>query len=113
MTPTPIVFDFIQPINKRARARRTDPATSHDAAKRVELGKAARQRKMIYLSLKCYGPQTVKELVTKPMPLWGIDASAHEIGKRIGEIEGIAPTGEVRNGSRVWAICSAIDAIAQ
>ena len=98
MTPTPIIFDFIQPINKRARSRRTDPSTSHDAAKRIELGKAAQQRQMIFNAIKISGRLTVHELAEF------IPYSAHEIGKRIGEIEGIAPTGEVRNGSRVWGL---------
>ena len=98
MTPTPIVLDWIQPINKLAHARKHDPQVSHDAAKRVELGKAAQQRQMIFNAIKISGRLTVHELAEF------IPYSAHEIGKRIGEIEGIAPTGEVRNGSRVWGI---------
>ena len=104
ITHSPIVFDDLRPAPSKARARRTDCRESHDAAKRVELGKAERQRRQIYLSLKNYGPQTVKELVSRPTYLWGINATAHEIGKRINEVEGIAPTGESRNGSRVWAV---------
>jgi hypothetical protein len=98
MEPVKIYVDWIQPINKRARARKHDPQVSHDAAKRVELGKAQLQRSCIYDALKKCGPLTVKQLE------FFAGFKAHEIGKRIGEIEGIAPTGEVRNGSRVWGL---------
>ena len=105
MRPTPIIFDFIQPINKRARSRKTDPGTSHDAAKRVELGKAERQRKLIYDTLQRRGQMTCEELGRIVYDFMGDGLIGKvDIGKRIGEIEGIAPTGEVRNGSRVWGL---------
>jgi hypothetical protein len=107
MTPTPIIFDFIQPINRKARARRTDPATSHDAAKRVELGKAEQQRQFIKHYLEVRGPQTVHELASYS------EWTAHELGKRVGEISTIQPTGQTRQGSRVWALCNATAAPAQ
>jgi hypothetical protein len=107
MTPTPIIFDWIQPINRKAHARRTDPSTSHDAAKRVELGKTDMQRAAIKGLLLTGKRLTVKEMAHY-LP-W----SAYELGKRVDEVDGAIPTGEVRNGSRVWALCSVIDAIAQ
>ena len=105
MTPTPIVFDFIQPINKRARSRRTDPSTSYDAAKRVELGKADQRRRDIYLALEINGPMTFKELAV----CTGIEQ--HEVSRRLSEIDGIMPTGQTRQGSRVLAICNATAAV--
>jgi hypothetical protein len=107
MTPTPIIFDWIQPINRKARARRTDPSTSHDAAKRVELGKTDMQRAAIKGLLLTGRRLTVKEMAHYlPWP-------AHELGKRIDEVAGAMPTGEERDGARVWTLCNAIDAIAQ
>ena len=98
MTPTPIVLDWIQPINRKARARRTDPITSHDAAKRVELGKTDMQRAAIKGLLLTGKQLTVNEMARYlPWP-------AHELGKRVDEVDGAIPTGEVRNGSRVWGI---------
>jgi hypothetical protein len=94
-----IIFTDLQPKARKARARRTDCVESHDAAKRVELGKAEQQRQWIYRMLKTWGPRTVPDLASFQFR-W----STHELGKRIGEIEGIAPTGESRNGSRVWGI---------
>lgn len=93
---SPIIFDDLRPAPSKARARRTDCRESHYAAKRVELGKAERQRRAIKAELVM--PKTVKELSF--LLAW----PAHELGKRITEVEGIAPTGESRNGSRVWGI---------
>ena len=98
MTPTPIIFDWIQPINKRARARKHDPQTSHYAAKRVELGKADQRRRDIYLALEINGPMTFKEIAG----CTGI--TEHEVSRRLSEIEGIMPTGQTRQGSRVWGL---------
>jgi hypothetical protein len=98
MTPTPIVIDYIALAPAKARARRTDPQTSHDAAKRVELGKADQQRASIIDCITKWGGSTVKEI--GDFYNW----PAHELGKRIGEIKGIAPTGEQRNGFRVWGL---------
>lgn len=92
-----ITFDWIQPIRK-ASARKYDPQTSHDAAKKIELGKADQQRQAIFDLLKTRGPMTVR-MMEEHLP-W----TAHELGKRVGEIVNIAPTGEVRDGMRVWAI---------
>lgn len=99
---SPIIFTDLQPAPRKARARRTDCVESHNAAKRVELGKAERQRQWIRRVLAFCGPLTVPELAKRepPTPPW----LAHELGKRINEVEGIAPTGESRNGSRVWAL---------
>jgi hypothetical protein len=98
MKDVKIYFDWIQPINKRARARKTDPGTSHDAAKRVELGKAELQRFRIASAL-ALKPMTYQEVAEF------LGESKYEIGKRICELgEGFAPTGEIRKGSRVWGM---------
>ena len=99
MKDVKIYFDWIQPINKRARARKHDPQTSHDAAKRVELGKAEQQRQWIYQIKHGGRVRYITELASLQFR-W----ATYELGKRIGEIEGIMPTGEVRNGSRVWGL---------
>ena len=98
ITHSPIILDDLRPAPSKARARRTDPSVSHDAAKRVELGKAERQRQAIYTCLLNRGPMTVPEIADNFF--W----SAHELGKRMTEISEIACTGESRNGSRVWAV---------
>ena len=96
---SPIVFDDLRPAPSKARARKSDPQVSHDAAKRVELGKAAQQRLFIAETLAEFGGMTVPELAISSGQ-W----SDHELGKRIGECFGLAPIGESRNGSRVWAV---------
>jgi hypothetical protein len=98
MTPTPIVIDYIALTPAKARARRLDPQTSHDAARRVELGKAAEQRAYILLAIKQHGGLTVDQIAC-----YG-SYPKHELLKRVGEIAGIAPTGEKRNGFRVWGL---------
>jgi phage FluMu protein gp41 len=95
---TAIVFDYIIPIRRKAVARKSDPQVSHDAAKRAELGKAEMQRRSIYVVLKINGPQTVRQIAG------AIGYTVHDVGRRIVEIEGIAPNGEKRDGSRVWAV---------
>lgn len=95
---SPIVFTDLRPAPAKARARKSDPQVSHDAAKRVELGKAEQQRTGILDALQKCGPKTVKEL-----EYW-TGYKAHEIGKRIGEVRGIAPTGDKRGGMRVWGL---------
>jgi DNA-binding transcriptional ArsR family regulator len=106
MRPTPIIFDYLIPVNRKARARRTDAQTSHDAAELVELGLADQRRRDIYSALELEGPMTFKEIAG----CTGIEQ--HEVSRRLSEIEGIMPTGQTRQGSRVWALCSVIDAIA-
>jgi hypothetical protein len=99
MNHSPIIFTDLQPAPRKARARRTDPVESHDAAKRVESsGICERQRQAIYDTLQQHGPQTVKELAMRFF--WSKEA----LGKRVFEIRGIATTGESRDGSRVWGI---------
>jgi hypothetical protein len=102
---SPIIFTDLQPAPRKARARRTEPAESHDAANRVERsGKTEKQRFMIYGALKVFGPQTCREIATTLRKHFATYAEPHEVGKRINEVEGIAPTGESRNGARVWAL---------
>jgi hypothetical protein len=96
---TAIVFDYIIPIRRKAVARKSDPQVSHDAAKRVELGKAQLQRQFIYWTLEEFGGMTVTELAISSGE-W----SDYELGKRIGEVQGIATTGEKRGGMRVWGL---------
>ncbi|MDE2098928.1 MAG: hypothetical protein KGL39_16865 [Patescibacteria group bacterium] len=97
MKEVPIIFDDIR-IVTTARARKFDPQTSHDAAEKIELGKAQQQRKAIYELVTERGPMTVRQM-EEHLP-W----QAHELGKRVGEINGLACTGEVRDGMRVWSI---------
>jgi hypothetical protein len=94
---TPIVMDWIQPIRRKATARKHDPQVSHDAAAFVELGKAVRQRCRIASAL-ALKPMTVAEMADF------LGEPAHELGKRVGEIFGVEPTGEVRGGMRVWRL---------
>lgn len=98
MTPTPILIDYIAPAPAKARARKTDPQTSYDAAKHVEIGKASEQRAYILLSIKQHGGLTIEQI-----SCYGSHPK-HELLKRVNEIAGIAPTGEKRNGFRVWGL---------
>lgn len=99
ITHSPIIFTDLRPAPAKARARRTDPQVSHNAAKRVEeSGVCEIQRLAIYDILQRHGPQTVKEMATRLA--WTKD----ELGKRVDSVRGIAPNGESRNGSRVWAM---------
>jgi hypothetical protein len=99
---TKIVVDYITPIRRKAVARKSDPQVSHDAAKRAELGKAEMQRVWIKQTLMFHGDGlTVPELArVAPYPDW----TGHALGKRIGECSTLMPTGEVRDGSRVWGV---------
>jgi predicted HTH transcriptional regulator len=98
MIDVPIYIDYIALAPAKARARKTDPSTSHDAAASVTLDTMNEQHAAIYSLLKINGPSTVKEL-TKWLCL-----NSHQIGRRIGEIRGIQPTGEVRGKCRVWGL---------
>jgi hypothetical protein len=96
---SPIIFTDLQPAPRKARARRTDPVESHDAAKRIESsGICERQRQAIYDTLQQHGPQTVKELAMRFF--WSKEA----LGKRVLEVGNIALTGKTRDGSREWAV---------
>ena len=98
ITHSPIIFTDLRPAPAKARARRTDPQVSHDAAKRVEAsGICERQRQAIYDCLKTHGPQTIEEIAMHFF--WSKEA----LGKRILQVEGIACTGKSRKG-REWSI---------
>lgn len=100
-THCPIVVDYIVPVSK-PRARKTDPQTSHDAADSVSEKVCGVQRAHIYLLIKHFGPQTCSEISRR------CKYDKVQIGRRIGEVIGIQPTGEQRNGERVWGlICHA------
>lgn len=81
----------------KPRARRRDPATSHEAAARAE-GMAVNHRNRIIAALT--EPSTIKELAAR---LGDIDHVA--VARRMSELEelGVAkPTAERRQGCRVW-----------
>lgn len=90
-------------FNPQRLARRSDPSTSHEAARRVRefaSGHAA----TILSCLKDHGPLTVDE-IAKHTPLL-----AHQINKRLPELQRsglVVPTGETRLSAsgrpeRVW-----------
>ena len=75
-------FNKIDPQEARARARATDPASSHRAAMAITLsGKAGRQQAEILEALKRYDGSTSRELAE----LSGL--SLHVIGRRMPELE--------------------------
>ena len=76
---TVIFFDYIIPIRRKATARKRDPQVSHDAAGRVELGKAELQRCRIASALALM-PMTVDEIANF------LGEPAHELHKRMNEI---------------------------
>lgn len=93
----PIAIDYIVPVSK-PRARKTDPQTSHDAAALVYMRDSAKMRFSIREWLHLKGAKTCSELAIY------MNTDKVRVGKRIGEVDGIAPTGEQRNGERVWAL---------
>ena len=56
MIDTPILIDYITPIKRSRNARRTDPASSHAAAKNARGGKAEKQRFSILCTLQNLKP---------------------------------------------------------
>ena len=86
-------LDDIKPV-----ARRTDPQTSHDAAKRAERF-ATTHAGRILSALKAHGHSTPAELSDHT------GLTVVQLCRRLPELEaqGLAkPTGEVVNGFRVW-----------
>lgn len=86
-------LDDIKPV-----ARRTDPQTSHNAAKSARWF-ATTHAGQILLALKAHGPST-------PAALAGnTGLTVVQIDRRLPEIQaqGLAwPTGEILGGYRVW-----------
>ena len=92
-------FVDLQPV----RARRTDPQTSHDAAKRAERFAATHAGKIL-AALKAHGPCTPEGLsMVTGLTVVQIDRRMYELEDR----DLAKPTGEVVNGFRVWALCAA------
>lgn len=90
-----IVFDNITPI----RARKTDPSTSHDAAKRAE--RFADSHKGRILAALQNGPMTAKEISV------ATGLSVEQTARRLPEAQAqglCEPTGGERDGFRVWRL---------
>jgi len=89
-----IYLDDIQPV----RARRTDPQTSHDAAKAAERF-ATTHTGRILAALKAHGPSTPAELSCHT------GLTVVQIDRRLPEAQAMGkafPTGEILGGYRVW-----------
>ena len=83
------------------RARNTDPSTSHDASANAWGERASAHRQTIYEALETMpSGMTARELSA----CTGIEY--HAIQRRLCEVEGIARTGEQREGCKVWAVDS-------
>lgn len=97
-------FTELYPLNKgkKARARKSDPNTSHKAAERTEsLAETHLQRQSIKHAIYTLNGATAKEISR-----WtGIDYIA--VGKRLSEIEGIYRTDDELEGCKVWRIHNA------
>lgn len=78
------------------RARRTDPETSHVAARFATSQKAASERLSIFLAVCNKGPMTAREIAHET----GLDYI--EVQRRISEVIGLQKTNVVRDGCRVW-----------
>lgn len=73
-----------------ARARRSDPETSHEAARKVEKsGKAETHRKIILKCVREYEGRTSAEIA------WILDMDRHAVARRLPELE---KSGQVRKG---------------
>lgn len=80
------------------RARRTDPETSHKAARFATSQKAASERLSIYLAVCIGGDMTAREIAVMA------DLDYIEVQRRISEVVGLKKTEAVRDGCRVWSI---------
>lgn len=81
-------------------ARRSDPQTSHNAAAKAA-PIAPTHRNIIAACIRDHGQLTVKEIADRT------DLSQYAVSKRMVELERlaiIAPTGDERDGCRVWAV---------
>jgi hypothetical protein len=102
ITPPP---EEVLPLFAQPAARRTDPETSHQAAKRMRPN-AARQKELILVVLRD-GPAGVTEIASRIGTL-----NSHEVGKRVSELDAdsrITQTGRmVRNAKgnleREWQL---------
>lgn len=94
---TQIVFDNITPV----RARRTDPQTSHDAAKRAERFAHSHKSRILAAMREHTGSWTAAELsLFTRLTVVQIDRRLVEL-QRAGMIE---PTGLVVGGYRCWRL---------
>lgn len=87
-------------------ARRTDPQTSIEAARRMEKsGKSAFQRRLILDCLKCHGPHSAKDIGST------VGLSNIEVSRRSGELVGEGKPckylhNERSEGCLLWALNS-------
>lgn len=79
------------------RARRSDPSTSHAAARHAHGGKATQLRADIRHTLQRHGPRTAREIAML------LDVSYFDVQRRLSETERINRTGVVRDGCHEWA----------
>jgi len=94
-----IVLTELYPLNraKPARARKSDPSTSHDAAKRTEAAAATHLlRSAIKAAVAHLGGATSKEVASMLLEDW------YKVNKRMSECEGLYMTDEQRGGCKVW-----------
>lgn len=85
-----------------ARARRTDPRESHDAAERIG-AKVARLEALVLAALREHGPATTHELAER------LGLSVVTVSPRMAPLERkprflVERTGEKRKGSAVWRV---------
>jgi hypothetical protein len=86
-------LDFLSP---RPHARRTDPATSHDAARSIH-GSAEALTARLYAVLARRGPMTRSELTAAA----GQKLSDYQVSKRVSDLKNaklIVDTGQTRPG---------------
>lgn len=88
----------LEPPKARTRARRTDPDTSHKAARFATSQKAAQERLSIFLAVCVGGPMTAREIAHTS------NLDYIEVQRRISEVHGLKKTEAVRDGCRVWSL---------
>ena len=103
--------DYANRLRARTLARADDPATSHQAAKRVvQSGRIGTSLRLFLTLLKNHGPLTAKQaadLLTRP-DYWQVEFCKRTDGwMKAGHIR-VARDGEGRerviDGSRVWEV---------
>jgi hypothetical protein len=102
-------------MQARLLARRDDPATSKDAARRVAAHLTESQARALSI-IAGYGPGTLLEIATRKCvaameteDTMDVTKLYHELARRTVELarDGkVRPTGERRNGARVWEVCT-------
>lgn len=93
-------------VPEPARARNTDPATSHEAAARITGDGLSDARRLALNLVRLYPGRTTKELGAIAAQDFGgeVEARRQQVGRRLSELhrDGLIQRGPVRDGCHTW-----------